>query len=140
MISRFAFLLSGALALVLSPAARAETAALGGASPLSVKPSAEAAGPNQLFPPLPSLASLPPSAAEQLDEPAATHASPGHWHAKKAHRSAPHKVAETRVRMVVSDASQTYLTQVERELDDALRATPRDSRASAGAVSIAQTR
>ncbi|HTH72953.1 MAG TPA: hypothetical protein VL635_00965 [Trinickia sp.] len=138
MISRSAFLLSGALVLALLPAAHAETTALGGASPLSVKPPAEAAGPNQLFPPLPSLASLPPSAAEQLEEPAA--ASPGRRHGKKAHRPAPHKVAETSVRMVVSDASQAYLTDVEHKLDDALRAAPRDSRASAGAVSVAQAR
>jgi hypothetical protein len=138
MISRSAFLLSGALVLALLPAAHAETTALGGASPLSVKPPAEAAGPNQLFPPLPSLASLPPSAAEQLEEPAA--ASPGRRHGKKARRPALHKVAETSVRMVVSDASQAYLTDVEHKLDDALRAAPRDSRASAGAVSVAQAR
>lgn len=140
MISRFALLFTSALALALGPAARAETTALGGAAPLSVKPPAEAAGPNQLFPPLPSLASLPPSAAEQLEEPSTTAASPSRRHGKKAHRPAPRKVAETSVRMVVSDASQAYLTEVERKLDDALRATPRDSRASAGAVSVAQAR
>lgn len=140
MISRSAFLLPGALVLALLPAAHAETTALGGASPLSVKPSAEAAGPNQLFPPLPSLASLPPSAAEQLEETTTTVAPAGRRHGKKAHRPTPHKVVETSVRMVVSDASQAYLADVEHKLDDALRAAPRDSRASAGAVSVAQAR
>lgn len=141
MISRFAILFTSALALALSQSARAETTSLAGGSPLSVKPPAEAAGPNQLFPPLPSLASLPPSVGEQLEEPSATAtASPSHRHGKKTHRPAPRKVAETSVRMVVSDASQAYLTEAEHKLDDALRATPRDSRASAGAVSVAQAR
>lgn len=137
MISRFMF--AGLLALNFAAQAYAQTSAPASASPLSVKPSAEAAGPNELFPPLPSLASLPPSSADPLDE--AAPISVGHHGGKKARKGAPRKVVETStVRVVVSDESQAYLADVDRKLDDALRSAPRDAHVIGNAVSVAQAR
>lgn len=128
-----------ALALICAAPVQAQTSTLGGASPLSAKPTAEAAGPNQLFPPLPPLASLPPSAGEPVDEPAPV--TNGHRYAKKGRRGAPRRIVEpTTIRMVVSDESQAYLTEVERKLDDALRNPPRDPHFAGNAVSVAQAR
>ena len=142
MISRFIFrfTFAGLLALIFAAQAYAETSASASASPLSVvKPSAEAAGPNELFPPLPSLASLPPSSADPLDD--AAPISAGHRGGKKARKGAPRKVVETRaVRVVVSDESQAYLADVDRKLDDALRSAPRDAHVIGNAVSVAQAR
>jgi len=139
MISRFALMIAGSLACVAALPAYAETGAPGSAAPLSVKPSAEAAGPNELFPPLPSLASLPPSSAEQLDE--AAPIPGGRRGGKKARRGGPRKGVETSmVRVVVSEESQAYLADVDRKLDDALRNAPQDAHVTAGAVSVAQAR
>ena len=140
MISRTALALTGALGFAALPSAHAQTNALGNAAALSEKPSAPAAGPNQLFPPLPSLASLPPSAAEQIEDAPAV--SGGHRSGKGKSRRAPlHRaMAETSVRMVVSDESQAYLTEVDRKLDEALRNTAREGHAGADAVSVAWTR
>lgn len=141
MISRFIsrFMFAGLLALNFAAQAYAQTSAPASASPLSVKPSAEAAGPNELFPPLPSLASLPPSSADPLDE--AAPISAGHRGGKKARKGAPRKVVETStVRVVVSDESQAYLADVDRKLDDALRSAPRDAHVIGNAVSVAQAR
>ena len=139
MISRTALALTCAFGFAAMPPAQAQTNALGNAAALSAKPPAEGAGPNQLFPPLPSLASLPPSAAEQIEEAPAVGSA--HRSAKRGRRAAPHRsVAETSVRMVVSDESQAYLTEVDRKLDDALRNTAREGRVGADAVSVALTR
>jgi hypothetical protein len=139
MISRTALALICALGFAAMPPAHAQSNALANAASLSAKPPAEGAGPNQLFPPLPSLASLPPSAAEQVEE-AAPINSP-HRAGKKGRRTAPHRsVAETSVRMIVSDESQAYLTEADRKLDEALRSTVRDGHAGADAVSVAWTR
>ncbi|RDU98278.1 hypothetical protein [Trinickia dinghuensis] len=137
MISRSVLALIGALGLGLAaiPAAHAETSALGNAAALSAKTAAEGAGPNELFPPLPSLASLPPSAAEQVEEaaPVVSGRRPG----KKGRRVVWHRAAaEPSVRMIVSDESQAYLNEVDRKLDDALRNTGHE----AGTVSVALTR
>lgn len=139
MILRFALPLAGAILLTGALPGHDETNALGAASPLTVKPQTETAGPTQLFPPLPSLASLPPSATDQTDETAPVTSS--HHSGKKTRRASAHKViAETTVHLVVSDASQAYLTEVERKLDDALRNVPRDPRAPMSIVSVALTR
>jgi hypothetical protein len=141
MISRFVSRCRFAALLAVIPIAQAyaQTSAPDRTSPLSVKPSAEAAGPNELFPPLPSLASLPPSSADQLDDAAPIPA--GHRGGKKTRKGAPRKVVETStVRVVVSDESQAYLADVDRKLDDALRSAPRDAHVSGNAVSVAQAR
>lgn len=133
MISRSALALIGALSLAAALPVHAEPNAL------AVKPSSESAGPNQLFPPLPSLASLPASSAEQLEE--AAPAGNAHRSGKKGHRIASRKtVAEPSIRVVVSDESQAYLAQVDRKLDDALRNPVREGRAGTDAVSLAWTR
>jgi hypothetical protein len=139
MISRSVLALTGALVFVAALPARAETNALSGASALAAKPPGEGAGPSQLFPPLPSLASLPPSAAEQVEEVAP--AANGRRTGKKGRKAAWHKtVAEPTVRMVVSDESQAYLTQVDRKLDELLHAPARTAHGGADAVSVAWTR
>lgn len=133
MISRSALALIGVLSLSAALPTHAQTPAP------SVKPSSENAGPNQLFPPLPSLASLPASAAEQLEEPAP--AGNARRSGKKARRTTWRKSApEPSIRMVVSDESQAYLSEVDRKLDDVLRNAPRDGRAGTDAVSLAWTR
>lgn len=135
MIASFALPLAGCLALAASLPVQAETTALGGVAPNAL----EAAGPNQLFPPLPSLASLPPSSAEPIED--AAPAPSGHRSGRKARRT-PHvrKAAEASVRVVVSEETQAYLTEVEHQLDDALRAPTQDPRGAASAVSVAQVR
>lgn len=133
MISRSALALIGALSLSAALPTQAQTPAL------SVKPSSENAGPNQLFPPLPSLASLPASAAEQLEE--AAPVSSAHRAGKKGRRTAWRKPApEPSIRMVVSDESQAYLTEVDRKLDEVLCNPTRDGSTGTDAVSLAWTR
>lgn len=135
MIASFALPLAGCLALAAALPAQAETTALGGATPGAF----EAAGPNQLFPPLPSLASLPPSSADQIED--AAPVANSHRSGKKGRRAPPaRKTIEPSVRVIVSEETQAYLTEVEHKLDDALRAPARDSRGPAGAVSVAQIR
>ncbi|WP_206950854.1 hypothetical protein [Trinickia acidisoli] len=139
MIFRFSLPLAGLVALAAALPAHAQTNALGGASVLSVKPPTESAGPSQLFPPLPSLASLPPSAAEQVEE--AAPITSGRHSGKRARRAAWHKaVVEPSIRVVVSDESEAYLAEVDRKLDNALLSATRDPRVSATAVSVASTR
>lgn len=135
MISRSALVLIGALNLGLAAAAPVHA----GSNAAAVKPSSENAGPNQLFPPLPSLASLPASSAEQLDAaaPAGNARRPG----KKVRRVAVRRaVVEPSVRIIVSDESQAYLSEVDHKLDDALRNAAREGRTGADAVSLAWTR
>ena len=138
----FALRLAGCLCLATALPIHAQTSPHGGASPLSTKAAAEAAGPNELFPPLPSLASLPPSSAQQLEEDAAP-VTRARRSGKKTRRAAPRKAVEATVRVIVSDESQAYLAAVERTLDNALRETPHDPRdrlAPSGAVSVADVR
>ncbi|MGN6651430.1 hypothetical protein [Trinickia sp.] len=130
--SRSALALIAAFGLVSALPVHAESNAP------AVKPSSETAGPNQVVPPLPSLASLPASSAEQLEEaaPAGNARRPG----KKTRHVAGRKAfVEPSIRVVVSDESQAYLTEVDRKLDDALRNT-RDGRTGTDAVSLAWTR
>ncbi|MGG1945808.1 hypothetical protein AB1286_13440 [Trinickia sp. NRRL B-1857] len=139
MISRSALALTGALVFVAALPARAETNALNGSSALAAKPPGEGAGPSQLFPPLPSLASLPPSAAEQVEDVAP--AGNGHRTGKKGRKAVWRKtVAEPTVRMVVSEESQAYLTQADRKLDELLHAPAHAAHGGADAVSVAWSR
>ena len=135
MISRSALALTGALVFAAIPPAQAET------SGVSAKASGEGAGPSQLFPPLPSLASLPPSSAEQLEDVAPPAAGGHRSSGRKGRKAAAHRtVAEPSIRMVVSDESQAYLAQVDRKLDDILHASARAAHGGADAVSVASTR
>jgi hypothetical protein len=139
MIFRCALALTGALVFAAALPAQAETNALSGASALAAKAPGEGAGPSQLFPPLPSLASLPPSAAEQLEDVAP--AGNGRRTVKKGRKTVSRKiVAEPAVRMVVSDESQAYLTQVDRKLDELLHMPAHAAHGGADAVSVAWTR
>lgn len=140
MISRTALTLIGAFGFAAMPPAHAQTNALGNAATLSEKPPAPSAAPNQLFPPLPSLASLPPSTAEQIEDAPAV-SSPHRSGKGKSRRAPLHRAAaETSVRVIVSDESQAYLTEVDRKLDEALRNTAREGHAGADTVSVAWTR
>jgi len=99
--------------------------------------------PDKLLPPLPPLASLPISAAQDVedtkDEAPTTH---GTHRSKKALRSRAHAVkpAEIVVRMVVSPESRTYLMSMSGKLDAVLRGTANDARSASDAVSVAMTR
>jgi hypothetical protein len=104
--------------------------------PFAIKPTTATAAPNQVFPPIPSFASLPPSGGDSDDDtpaPAETH------HSKKGRRAPAKKAPEMQVRMVVSDESHAYLTNVETQLDALLQAPSRDRHVAAGSVAVAMT-
>lgn len=132
-ISAAAMVVCGA-ALAAPPAGDAPASALGASKPFAAKPP-ESAAPNQLFPPLPPLVSLPPSAADEVEDSASS--SPGSRHAKKARRATARKVAEAPVRMVVSDESHAYLAAVARKLDEVLQGVAHDPRVPANDASVA---
>ncbi|RKP44300.1 hypothetical protein [Trinickia fusca] len=123
-----------------APASDGQAFSLATSKALTAKPT-ESAAPNQLFPPLPSLASLPGSGADEADDGPATPATTRHG-SKKSRRGPAHKVAvvETSVRVVVSDESHTYLATVERKLDEVMQGSTREARVPTDAVSLAMTR
>ncbi|TDN62675.1 hypothetical protein [Paraburkholderia sp. BL10I2N1] len=121
-------------ALAGSPADDASSHAAGSAA---AKPVAAAASPNQLLPPLPPLASLPAAVAASVDEAPPTPGSPS---AKKSKRPPGRKAPEASVRLVVTDKSRLYLTDVERQLDAMLQAGPSDRRPSPAAQAVALSR
>ncbi len=137
-----AALTAAALAQASPPGADSSGASLGAAKPFVAK-TTESAAPNQLFPPLPSLSSLPQSGTEDAEDSAGPSPAASH-RAKKGRRAAPpRKLAETTVRVVVSDASHAYLADVDHQLDQALQGTSREVRGptgSAGAVAVAMSR
>ncbi|WP_207004940.1 hypothetical protein [Trinickia mobilis] len=104
--------------------------------PIAIKPTTATAAPNQVFPPIPSFASLPPSPGDSDDEPSAP-AETRHW--KKGRRAPVRKAPEMQVHMVVSDESHAYLTSVETQLDALLQAPSRDRHVAAGSVAMAMT-
>jgi hypothetical protein len=69
---------------------------------------------DKVYPPLPSLAMLPPSTSEDDEQP-----SKPTWR-KKIWRAHERKSAGPTARLIVSDASHAYLDTVERQLDQAL--------------------
>jgi hypothetical protein len=105
--------------------------------PFAIKPTTATASPNQVFPPIPAFASLPPSASDDWDDapaPAETHKGKHARHAPT--RKAP---ADLTVHMVVSDESRGYLASVNTKLDAILQSEQRDRHLAAGGVAVAMT-
>lgn len=100
-----------ALSLCLCSAAWAGQPA--GGTPATAAATASA---DKVYPPLPSLAMLPPSIGDD-DELPAPHST---WHGKKKMRQHDCRCAMPTPRLVVSDASRTYLHDIEQKLDSAL--------------------
>lgn len=80
---------------------------------------ATAAAPDKVYPPLPSLAMLPPGGGET--EPAPTTVVRTRGGKRKVALAAARKAAEPVPRMVVSEASHTYLAGIEHQLEAALQ-------------------
>ncbi len=102
------------------------------ARPAMAAPPADAAvtvaAPDKVYPPLPSLSMLPPSAAEAADD--GTEAVPSSARARSGKRQATASVPVALVRkqpgvpvprLVVSEATRAYLAGVEQQLDRALK-------------------
>ncbi len=109
-----------ALAALMSQAAFAGQPAVAGtlsANGATATSAAASAAADKVYPPLPTLAMLPPSAGDD-DEPIAA-PKPS---AKKRKARAPVDVrpAAPAARLVVSDTTRTYLRSVEKQLDLAL--------------------
>jgi hypothetical protein len=98
------------------------------------------AEPDKLLPPLPPLASLPPSAAQEVEDDAAPPRDSrrtkktAHAHARAG------KVVETRIRMVVSDESRAYLASVSSKLDAVLQVAKQDNHAASDSASVTTQR
>ncbi|MBZ5791730.1 hypothetical protein K8353_16585 [Burkholderia contaminans] len=109
------------------------------ASPGDGAPFAPAAS-NQVFPPLPPFASLPPGAGGGDDEAQAPTPTGGR-HARKLRHAPPVKKApEFQVRLVVTDESRAALAAEDKKLDDALAKSTHDRRATGtGAAALAMT-
>lgn len=72
---------------------------------------------DKVYPPLPSLAMLPPAGDDELPVKPATHRKKSHVAAQsQEHRMPPGPV----VKLVVSDASHAYLDTVQQQIDLAL--------------------
>ncbi|BAN23035.1 hypothetical protein [Caballeronia insecticola] len=71
----------------------------------------------KVYPPLPTLAMLPPVTTDEDDAPARSAAGKK---GKKARRVADCKCSGPEPRLVVSEESRTYLKDVERRIDTAL--------------------
>ncbi|VWB64937.1 hypothetical protein [Burkholderia lata] len=94
---------------------------------------------NQVFPPLPPFASLPPGAGG--DDEGQAPAPAGGRHAKKLrHAPSVKKAPEFQVRLVVTDESRAALAAEDKKLDDALAKSTHERRTTgAGAASLAMT-
>lgn len=100
--------------------------------------SSTAAAPNQVFPPLPPLASLPPSANGDDD----VAAPAGIRRAKKSRHASSKRAPEiqTQAHLVVTDESRAALAAVDKKLDEVLEQGARDRRATGnGAAAIAMS-
>lgn len=128
---------------VSAPPSQAQTQAASGGSSSAfvIKPTTAAAAPNQLFPPVPSLASLPGSASDDEDTSAAVATTGSSHRSKKSRRAVAKKAPEVQVRVVVTEESRTQLAAMEKRLDAALQERPHDKRSVATeGVSVAMTR
>lgn len=81
---------------------------------------AAAAAPDKVYPPLPSLAMLPPGGGSEV-EPAPTTVVRTRGGKRKVVLAPARKAAEPVPRMVVSEASHTYLAGIEHQLEAALQ-------------------
>ncbi|WP_321798670.1 hypothetical protein [Caballeronia sp. J97] len=99
------------------PSASAIAGPLDVSAPASVQTLA-ALGPvaQKVYPPLPTLAMLPPAASDEDDAPARPAGKKG----KKARRVVDCKCNGPEPRLVVSDESRIYMKDVERRIDIAL--------------------
>jgi hypothetical protein len=131
-------LLSVAAGAVAAPP-DAQPPAPGSSSAPAVK-AAASAEPDKLLPPLPPLASLPPSAAQEVEDDATT--QHGARRSKKPARSRTRtgKVLDTRIRTIVSEQSRAYLASVSSKLDAVLQGTDQDARAALDAASVTMPR
>ncbi|MBB5423629.1 hypothetical protein QF000_002001 [Paraburkholderia atlantica] len=85
-------------------------------APATAATSASLASADKVYPPLPTLAMLPPSTGDDDDLPAARSTS---RNKKKTQKRDCHCAMPT-PRLVVSDESRAYLKDIERQLDSAL--------------------
>ncbi|NVI08586.1 hypothetical protein [Paraburkholderia youngii] len=104
-----------AASLCLSSAAWAGQPAA--SAPATAAPPATLASADKVYPPLPTLAMLPPSSTGDDDELAAPRSSSRNK--KKTQKRDCHCAMPT-PRLVVSDESRAYLKDIERQLDSAL--------------------
>ncbi|MHA6848100.1 hypothetical protein [Ralstonia syzygii] len=84
------------------------------AGPADTPSPAAMAAPDKVYPPLPTLAMLPPPAAGSEPAPATTSR-------RKVAAIKLRKSPEPTPRMVVSDASHAYLASIEHQLEQALQ-------------------
>ena len=89
------------------------------AAPPDSLASTSSAAPDKVYPPLPSLAMLPPGGGGEIEAPARSVGTAG-GHRKVATLRV-RKSAEPTPRMVVSDASHAYLASLERKLEQAMQ-------------------
>lgn len=96
---------------------------------------------NQVFPPLPPYASLPPGAGGDDEAQAQAPAPAGGRHARKQRHALPVKKApEFQVRLVVTDESRAALAAEDKKLDDALAKSVHERRTTgAGTAALAMT-
>lgn len=126
---------------VSAPPSQTQAASGGSSSAFVIKPTTAAAAPNQLFPPVPSLASLPGSASDDEDTSAPVATTGSSRRSKKSRHVVAKKAPEVQVRVVVTDESRTQLAAMEKKLDAALLERPHDKRSVATeGVSVAMTR
>ncbi len=79
---------------------------------------ATAAAPDKVYPPLPSLAMLPPGGGAEVE---AAPAARARGSKRKVVTTQWRKATEPVPRMVVSEASHTYLAGIERQLEVAMQ-------------------
>jgi hypothetical protein len=87
-----------------------------GAPATAATAAATVASADKVYPPLPTLAMLPPSSGDDDDLPAPRSSSRNR---KKTHQRDCHCAMPT-PRLIVSDESRVYLKDIERQLDAAL--------------------
>jgi hypothetical protein len=131
-------LLSVAAGAVAAPL-DAQPPAPGSSSAPAVKP-AVSAEPDRLLPPLPPLASLPPSAAQEVEDDAAAPRGARRTRKPSHARTRAGKVLDTPIRMVVSEQSRAYLASASSKLDAVLQGADQDARAALDAASVTMPR